>query len=250
MNENESIAPGSIGPTHSSPYGTACTNGSLPELNLPPSFEKQKASSTDLIVFRTADGVPSPVRNHDVVDASAKDGDSEADAEEWLAEEDGGFSPKKAPMWGFRVCAWKPASLLCIAGAPLPALRVGRRPHLLLLIAVLLGPNLGFLAYLTGVAGPSGSAHPQADAPPPHQPPDAAAAGASAGGGHVPFSFSFRVSLLLPTTHAKDDRAHARGPAPTAAPRQPEARGEGLWLLPAALWKRGVLLIPAFVGWG
>jgi hypothetical protein len=223
--------PKSVGPTHSSPYGTASTTGSLPEISLPPPTI-EKRSSSDLIIFRDENGNLSPVR--DLTKKKKREGpatvcgDSDSDAEEWMADDDGGFSPKKTNGPSTSFGAWKPAALLPTLRGSLPALRVARRSHLiLLLIGILLGPNIGLLAYLCGVSAPSGSARP---APSPKPEP-------AYGEQYQPGGFwSTKFEMRSPE------------PTPRIEPR-PEPTGDGFWLIPMALWKRGVLLIPAFAGW-
>jgi hypothetical protein len=199
--------PPSRGPTASSPYGTASTAGGPPELSLPPPSLKERRVSTELMVFLDpASGQPSPVRdlskscdlNADV-DADADD----SDEEDWVAEPDGSFSPKRKESAS---SAWKPSSLMRLERS-LPALRKSLKlPGLLILVSILLGPNLALISYLCGVSSPSGSAH-------------------LAGKSH--------------RLHAADTwQAKARPEPSRQFPgRRWEATGDGFWLLPFALWK-------------
>lgn len=209
--------PPSRGPTCTSPYGTASTAGGLPELSLPPPSLKERRASTELMVFLEASGQPSPVRDLSKscdlnADAGADADDS--DAEDWVAEPDGSFSPKSNESAS---SAWKPASLVRLERS-LPVLRKSLKlPALLILVSILLGPNLALISYLCGVSAPSGSA---------------------------------RLAYKSPRLQAADTRAKAHPEHSRPIPgRRWEATGDGFWLLPFALWKRGVLLIPAIVGW-
>ena len=86
-----------------------------------------------------------------------------------------------------------------------------------ILVSILLGPNLALISYLCGVSAPSGSA---------------------------------RLAYKSPRLQAADTRAKAHPEPSRQVPgRHWEVNGDGFWLLPFALWKRGVLLIPAMVGW-
>jgi len=215
--------PPSHGPTCTSPYGTASTAGGLPELSLPPPSLKERRVSTELMVFLDpASGQPSPVRDLSkcgLNDADAADDDT--DDEDWVAEPDGSFSPKrKEPASS----AWKPASLMRLERS-LPVLRM-KLPVLLVLVSIVLGPNLALISYLCGVSAPSGSAH-LVSKPPDH-------------------SRARPADAWRATAHPEPSRFDPNRRAPG---RHWEATGGGFWLLPAALWKRGVLLIPAMVGW-
>ena len=211
--------PPSCGPTCASPYGTASTAGGPPELSLPPPSLKERRVSTELMVFLDpASGQPSPVRDLSKscdlnADAGADADDS--DAEDWVAEPDGSFSPKSNESAS---SAWKPASLVRLERS-LPILRKSLKlPALLILVSILLGPNLALISYLCGVSAPSGSAH---------------------------------LAYKSPRLQAADKwraKAHPE-PSRLTPGRRWEATGDGFWLLPFALWKRGVLLIPAIVGW-
>ena len=173
--------------------------------------------SSELMVFMDpVSGQPSPVR--DLSDSCVVNADADAaadaddsDAEEWEAEHDGSFSPKRKSASS----GWKPASLMRLERS-LPVLRKGLKiPALLILVGILLGPNLALISYLCGVSSPSGSAH-----------------------------------LHLKTHAAETWRAKAQPEPSRQVPgRHREVNGDGFWLLPFALWKRGVLLIPAMVGW-
>ena len=210
--------PPSHGPTCASPYGTASTAGALPELDLPPPSLKERRVSSELMVFMDpVSGQPSPVR--DLSDSCVANADADADAdaddsdaEEWEAEHDGSFSPKRKASAS---STWKPASLMRLERS-LPVLRKGLKlPALLILVGILLGPNLALISYLCGVSSPSGSAH-----------------------------------LHLKTRAAETWRAKAQPEPGRQVPgRHWVVNGDGFWLLPFALWKRGVLLIPAMVGW-
>ena len=208
--------PPSRGPTCASPYGTASTAGGLPEFDLPPPSLKERRASSELMVFLDpVSGLPSPVRDLSdscVVNSDADADANDSDAEEWEAEHDGGFSPKRK---GSASNAWNPASLMRLERS-LPVLRKGLRlPALLILVSILLGPNLALISYLCGVSSPSGSAH-----------------------------------LHLKSHAAETWRAKAHPePSQQVPGRRWEVNGDGFWLLPFALWKRGVLLIPAMVGW-
>jgi hypothetical protein len=190
----------------------------------PPSLKKERrSSSTDIMVFTDAFGQPSPVKDLTercdlaaLVDPDAES--DESDAEDWMAEPDGGFSPKKGRK-ELASGAWKPASLMRLERS-LPVLRM-KLPALLILVSIILGPNLALISYLCGVSAPSGSAH--LSKPPDHsraRPAD-----------------SWRAKV------------HQEPSRPTLGRHWHETTGDGFWLLPAALWKRGVLLIPAMVGW-
>lgn len=174
--------------------------------------------STELMVFLDpASGQPSPVRDLSKSDLNA-DADADADDsddEDWVAEPDGSFSPKRNASAS---SAWKPASLVRLERS-LPVLRKSLKlPALLILVSILLGPNLALISYLCGVSAPSGSAH---------------------------------LAYKSPRLQAADTwraKAHPE-PSRLIPGRRWEATGDGFWLLPFALWKRGVLLIPAMVGW-
>jgi len=175
------------------------------------------------MVFMDASGVPSPVRDLTercnltaLADPDADD--DESDAEDWMAEPDGTFSPKKPKESASGT--WKPASLMRLERS-LPVLRM-KLPALLILVSIILGPNLALISYLCGVSAPTGSAHLS-------KPPDHSRAGRPAD--------AWRAK-----THPEPSRFDP-------GRVRHEATGDGFWLLPAALWKRGVLLIPAMVGW-
>ena len=216
---DDTAHPPSQGPTCTSPYGTASTAGGLPELSLPPPSlkeTKQRYVLTELMVFMDpASGQPSPVRDlteHSNLSANNADADADdSDAEDWMAEPDGSFSPKRkeAPT-----SAWKPASLMRLERS-LPVLRM-KLPALLILVSILLGPNLALISYLCGVSAPSGSAH-------------------------------LVSKPRFVSADAWRAKAHPDPSRPAPVRHWHEATGDGFWLLPAALWKRGVLLIPAMV---
>jgi len=240
-------SPPSVGPTAASPYATASTLGGLggpPILELPEGWSGKPSAparrpSSDLIVYQNESGKPSVERPTNV-DLSSSD---ESDAEEWLADPAGGFVPSPSKRHG----TWTPAAMLNQhfaaswhrqvggSGAPRssrtrPTAR--KNAHtLLLLAAILLGPNLALLAYLCGAGAPSGSA--AKPAAPAHAPwedePEPL-------GEDVLFPSLAPLLSGLPMW---------RGGAPL---REREPTGSGFWLLPAVLWKRGVVLIPQMVG--
>ena len=147
--------PPSCGPTCASPYGTASTAGGPPELSLPPPSLKERRVSSEMIIFLDpASGQPSPVRDLSNADVDAGDDSDDSDDEDWVAEPDGSFSPKRKEAAS---SAWKPASLRLERS--LPVLRKSLKlPALLILVSIFLGPNLALISYLCGVSSPSGSA--------------------------------------------------------------------------------------------
>jgi hypothetical protein len=203
--------PSSAGPTAASPFGTASTNGAPPELSLPAATLKLRPSY-ELVVKKPTE--MSPCELSTSVDGSASDIDS--DLEEWVAEEDGGFSPRCEPGRG----EWQPPTLSDLK----PQLkiemkrRVTRKPHVLWLLCILLGPQLSLLAYLCGVSRPSGSALTQSPPTPSPAP-----------------SVGQRPKGLLRNWRICSE---ARKEPPV------QSNGKPYWLLPLAMWQHGVLLVP------
>tara|TARA_B100000768_G_scaffold98158_1_gene91537 strand:- start:154 stop:489 length:336 start_codon:yes stop_codon:yes gene_type:complete len=107
-----------------------------------------------IIFLDPASGQPSPVRDLSNADVDAGDDSDDSDDEDWVAEPDGSFSPKRKEAAS---SAWKPASLRLERS--LPVLRKSLKlPALLILVSIFLGPNLALISYLCGVSSPSGSA--------------------------------------------------------------------------------------------
>jgi hypothetical protein len=215
--------PCSAGPTAASPFGTASTNGAPPELNLPDATLKRRPSS-HLVVFKgDASSKPPEVQNIKVerstsVDGSSSDTESDLDSvEEWVAEDDGGFSPSCKS--GLRGGDWRPPRL-CQPKFIEGGRRITRKPHVLWLLCILLGPQLSLLAYLCGVSSPSGSALPRSP------PPGMAPAGNKPNRQHHARLRGWRSG------------ADMRNDPPA------ETDGSAFWLLPAAMWQHGVWLIP------
>lgn len=248
-----STGPPSVGPTAASPYTTSTTAGGIDEeITLPPPTLKERCISSDLIVFKDpASGKPSEVRNvqrsTSIVDTSAdsdSEYDSEYDAEEWLADAHGGFTP--SPKRG--TSQWNPSSLRQDPGilaranrarawAARPVMR--RSQVVLMVLAILLGPNLCLLAWLCGASAPSGVAFASAQhISRPVVGGKSAGHGAARGGKQKGFS--------MPSMPWKANRGFATSSAPE---KEFKADGGGKWLLPiAGLWaSRGVFLVASLI---
>ena len=243
--------PPSVGPTAASPQTTSTGSAFDDEdLTLPAPTLKERRLSSDIIVFTDpATGKPSEVRDLDqrstsIVDTSSSDdSDSEDDTEEWLAEAHGGFTP--SPKRGDGTSQWNPSSLRPDRGVMARADRArawGARPVMrrsqvvLMVLAILLGPNLCLLAWLCGASAPSGAAFASAQQiSRPVVGGKSAGHGAARGGKRKGFSMPWEAS---------------RGFATGSAPKEQSGSGTGgKWLLPiAGLWaSRGVFLVASLI---
>lgn len=252
-----------MGPTAASPLTTSTGSALDEDLTLPAPTLKGRKLSSELIIFKDpTTGKLSEVRDLQrstsiVETSSSDDSDFDNDTEEWVADAHGGFTP--SPKRGSGTSQWNPSSLrdgVAAAAArrraalartcpgtdrarvwaARPAMR--RSQVVLMVLAILLGPNLCLLAWLCGASAPSGAAFASAQ-----QIGRPVVGGKSAG--HEAARGGKRKGFSMPWDA---NRRFATSSTPKEERKQGNGAG-GKWLLPiAGIWaSRGVFLVASLI---